>query len=354
MNALVVIDTLTPAVYSEPGGIDALLSKLETDVRAIDTDISTPHGRSAIKSLAFKVTRSKTALDDMGKALVADLKKQTGAVDAERRKIRDRLDALAEEVRKPLTDWENIEKDRVAGHEAAIAAMMGISTGASSSEAPAAIQARIDQLAEINNREWQEFGKQATVTHATSFADLERKLAAAAKRETDAADLARLRIEQAAREQKEREARIAADAAAKATRDAEAKAARDAQEAVERAAAEQQRSERERQDAIAKAEEAERARVAAIAKAEQDKKAAAIKAKRDREAAVEAERRRVESARAAEEADAARREADEQHKVKVHTEAALALMNAGLSKDDAKSAVIAIASGAVPRIRLSY
>jgi colicin import membrane protein len=354
VNALVVIDTLTPAVYSEPGGIDALLSKLEKDVRSIDTDISTPSGRAVIKSLAFKVTRSKTALDDMGKALVADLKKKTGSVDAERRKIRDRLDALAEEIRKPLTDWENIEKDRVAGHESAVAAMMSISTEASSNEAPAAIQGRIDRLAEINNREWQEFGKQASVTHATSYADLTRKLAAAIKRETDAADLARLRTEQAEREQKEREARIAADAAAKATRDAEAKAARDAQEAIERAAAEQRRVERERQDAIAKAEEAERARIAAVAKAEQDKKAAAAKAKRDREAAVEAERKRFESAHVAEQAESARREADEQHKVKVHTEAAMALMNAGLSKDDAKAAVVAIASGSVPRIKLSY
>jgi colicin import membrane protein len=354
MNALVVIDTLTPAVYSEVGGIDAVLSKLEADVRAVDTDISTPSGRSAIKSLAFKVTRSKTALDEMGKSLVADLKKQTGAVDAERRKIRDRLDALAEEVRKPLTDWENIQKDRISGHEAAIAGMMTVSIETSSNEAPAAIQGSINRLAEINKREWQEFAKQAAVTHATAIADLERKLAAAVKREADAAELARLRIEQAARDQKEREDRIAAEAAAKATRDAEAKAARDAQDAIERAAVEQRRVEQERQSAIARAEEAERARLAAIAKAEQDKVAAAAKSERDRKAAVEAERKRVESKRLIEAAEAARREADGQHKIKVHTEAAMALMNAGLSKDDAKAAVVAIASGSVPHIKLAY
>lgn len=354
MNALVVIETLTPAVFAETGGIDALIEKLEADVRGVATDISTPSGRAAVKSLAFKVTRSKTALDDMGKTLVADLKKQTGAVDAERRKIRDRLDALAEEVRKPLTDWENLEKDRVNGHEAAIDAMLSLSIAASSNESPADLQDRIEKLAAINDRAWQEFGARASITHATSFADIDRKRNAAIKREEDAAELARLRAERAAREQKEREERIAAEAAAKATREAEAKAARAAKEAAEKVQAEQLRIEQERTDAIARAETAERNRIAAAAKAEQDRKNAAAKAKRDREAAVEAERKRAERARQEEAAQAAKREADQQHKINIHTRAAAAFMNAGLSKDDAKAAVVAIAKGSVPNVSLSY
>src|SRR5882724_789698 len=104
MNALVVIETLTPAVYSQPNGIETLIANLEAKVRGVPTDISTPAGRVAIKSLAYQISRSKTALDDMGVALVADLKKQTGAVDAERKKVRDRLDALRDEVRKPVDD----------------------------------------------------------------------------------------------------------------------------------------------------------------------------------------------------------------------------------------------------------
>ncbi|WLA80359.1 hypothetical protein [Bradyrhizobium elkanii] len=354
MNALVAIETVTPAIFHETRYVDAMLDKLEAEARSVVTDISTPAGRSAVKSLAFKVTRSKTALDDLGKNLVADLKKQTGAVDAERRKIRDRLDALAEEVRKPLTDWENVEKDRVNGHEAAIDAMLSLSIAASANESPADLQDRIEKLAAINDRAWQEFAARASATHATAFADLDRKRKAAIKREEDAAELARLRAEQTAREQKEREERIAAEAAAKATREAEARAAREAKEAADRADAERRRIEQERAGAIARAEAAERNRIAAAAKAEQDRKDAAAKAERDRKTAVEAERKRAERAREEEAALAAKREADQQHKINVHTRAAAAFMNAGLSKDDAKAAVIAIAKGSVPNVSLSY
>jgi colicin import membrane protein len=121
MNALVSIDvaTLTPASVFAPGGMEGIISKLEAEVRAIDRDITTPEGRDAVKSLAYKVARSKTALDDMGKELVADIKKQAGAIDADRKLARDRLDALKEEVRGPLTQWEEAEANRISGHEGA-------------------------------------------------------------------------------------------------------------------------------------------------------------------------------------------------------------------------------------------
>ena len=71
--------------------------------------------------MAYKVARSKTALDEQGKELVGAIKKQSGEIDAERKRVRDELDALKDEVRKPLTDWENAEKERVAAQEAALA-----------------------------------------------------------------------------------------------------------------------------------------------------------------------------------------------------------------------------------------
>lgn len=50
-------------------------------------------------------------------------KKQTGEIDAARKKARDTLDALRDEVRKPLTDWEaeqeRIEQERKDAEERA-------------------------------------------------------------------------------------------------------------------------------------------------------------------------------------------------------------------------------------------
>jgi hypothetical protein len=43
--------------------------------------------------MAYKVARSKTALDDGGKKLVADLKQIPKKIDAERKRVRDPLDA---------------------------------------------------------------------------------------------------------------------------------------------------------------------------------------------------------------------------------------------------------------------
>jgi colicin import membrane protein len=66
------------------------------------------------------VTRSKTAIDDAGKKLNEEARAKINAVDAQRRKIREELDALAEEVRKPLTEWEKAEDQRIADKEAQI------------------------------------------------------------------------------------------------------------------------------------------------------------------------------------------------------------------------------------------
>jgi hypothetical protein len=341
MNALVTIETLTPAVVFAPGGVDAIISKLEADVRAVSTDISTEAGRKAVASLAYKVARSKTALDDMGKQLVADLKTQTGKIDAERRVIRDRLDALRDEVRKPLDNFEHAEKSRVEAHEAAIAAMTQLL------HTPAAgaddIRRYLDELSRIAQRDWQEFSTRATATADEVRSRLNQSLAEMTKREEEAAELARLRAEQIAREQAEREARIAAEAADRARVDAEAKAKREAEQAAAKAAAEQQRVEREKAEAVARAE-----------RAEADKKAAAEKAERDQQAAVEAERKRAADAAAKEAAEKARREKDKAHRTKLNNEALAALVALGIDTELGKTMISAVARGEVPHISIEY
>lgn len=101
----------------KPGGVRVLLDQIKAEIAQVEIDISTPEGRKACASLAYKVARSKTALDAMGKTLTDQWRKQAETVHAERRLIEKELDALANEVRAPLTEWENIEKARVKAHE---------------------------------------------------------------------------------------------------------------------------------------------------------------------------------------------------------------------------------------------
>lgn len=66
----------------------------------------TQEGRNARLSLARKVVRSKTFLDKMGKDYVAGWKAKAKAVDAERRRLRRHLDRLAQDIKRPMLEWQ--------------------------------------------------------------------------------------------------------------------------------------------------------------------------------------------------------------------------------------------------------
>src|SRR5882724_12966752 len=112
-------------VYGTPQGVDNVLAQITTAARkaVADADISTPGGREAIRSMAFKVARSKTALDAMGKELGQTHYSAWKAITGERAKIEAALDLLRDQIRKPLTDFEEAERTRVANHEAALDAI---------------------------------------------------------------------------------------------------------------------------------------------------------------------------------------------------------------------------------------
>lgn len=59
--------------------------------------------------MAHKVARSKTYIDNAGKDLVAELKALPKQIDESRRIVRERLDALKDEVRRPLTEGGRTE-----------------------------------------------------------------------------------------------------------------------------------------------------------------------------------------------------------------------------------------------------
>ena len=350
---LIVLEKLTPAVIFAPGGVDAILEKIKTEVKSQTTDISTKGGREAVASLAYKVARSKTALDKMGKDLGDANYKAWKAITAERAKIEKQLDDLRDEVRKPLTDWENAEKDRIACHENALLSIQSLTTFDSPPTSDD-IRRRLDALITARPRDWQEFAKRAADMEMSVTAALNGMHQEAVRREAEIAELERLRAEEAQRQQKARDDRIAAEAAEKARVEAEQKAAREAEVAARAAEVERQRIEQEKSAAVAAAAQADAARKAAIAKAEQDAKDAAEAAEKARAAAIEAERERVaiEAARAA--ADAKRREEDKAYRGKIHREALGGLLAIQVPEDVAKAIIVAIATGQVPHVLIEY
>ena len=110
-TALVEIQRLDVAVIFTEVGMTTLLSEIDKKARGFTPDLSTDSGRKEIASMAYKVARSKTLIDDVGKKSMEELKQKIDDRNKYRKQARDYLDNLKDEVRKPLTEWET-EQDR--------------------------------------------------------------------------------------------------------------------------------------------------------------------------------------------------------------------------------------------------
>ncbi|MFK3971067.1 hypothetical protein ACI2KS_10110 [Pseudomonas sp. NPDC087358] len=385
MSAETQLAAIPPAetamtVYSTEKGLEPWLQKIRTEIDGFTPDISTRKGREAIASMAYKVARSKTALDDVGKKLVADLKEIPKKIDAERKRVRDTLDAWQEEVRRPLNEWQAKEDARIEFHNSMIRHIEDCGLGLIGGQPqPFALLFRELEEKIIVDEKFEEFEAEAHRTKAQSLAKLKISFDEHQKREAEQAELERLREESAARAKADHEAAIAraavekaqqeAAAAAQAERDA---AARREQALIDQAAQAQREADQKARDAEAAAanqalqlklqaeqaaraaEQAEANRIAAEQRAEQDR----IAAEQRQAAAVEqarlAEVARAEAAAREQQRLAAAREADKAHKGAIYKAAKEAFMQHGMTEDCARLAVKLIASNFIPAVKIEY
>jgi hypothetical protein len=109
------LEPLRPAaLYRDPALVDAVLAQATQRARNVAAGLTadTASGRKAIASVAYRVARTKTALDEAGKQLVSDIKAQAATIDSERRRIREALDQLKADIARPVTLWEIEEEGR--------------------------------------------------------------------------------------------------------------------------------------------------------------------------------------------------------------------------------------------------
>lgn len=319
MELVVIEKKNAMAVFTNNDQLDPLIELIEKEARSLVPDVTTKKGRDAIASMAHKVARSKTYIDNAGKDLVAELKALPKQIDESRRVVRERLDALKDEVRRPLTEWE-AEQERIKAEEA--------------------MNALHAEALEMNIKFDQELAAKFEADHEMALLmdkDIDRE------RADKAAEAERQRIAH--------EEEIKRLAAAAAAREVEQRAQREREEAALREAA-----------LKAQAEQAERDRIAAEQKAEADKRAA-VEAER-RKAQEEADRIRREAEqreqeRLAEEKrkadEQARREADVNHRKAIGTDIVKALQaNTSLTRDQSIEVLTAIKDGNIPHTGISY
>ncbi len=402
------------------GGMAAVLDGIEQKVRAVATglDVSTETGRAEIRSLAFQVRKTKTALDNEGKRLTEEWRKNTSKVNEERKKGQERLDALAEEVRAPLTAFEEKEKRRVAAHEEALRELGGlqvlIGPGGLLVEAPVSLleEHLLDYSKFLVGRDWEEFHDRAMKVRREVMGSLIQRIESRKRHEAEQAELARLRAAEEERQrleaerlQREREERLQAEAAEAARVEAERKAAEAAESERRRVADEAARVQREHEQQLAQAEAdrlAEQARVEERRRKDEEKRLADLraaevlrqreeqarfnaeremealkiqaqkdleesqkkaadaarkaseKARKDREAALQAERDRITAERVTADLERRRREEDEANKARVRAEIVDDILACVQEKDFVGAVADLIMAGKVRNVRVEY
>lgn len=240
-SVIVVDQGRLQAFFSDGKNLDEVYGRVEKMAKGLVADPTTKEGASQIKGAARQLASVRVKVDNLGKQVVAELKKLPGVIDDNRKAFREKMEALQAEIRRPVTEIEEREDeiDRIKTvHQQLISADS------------ATIRQNIEAVKAIalTAEKWKESLEKATKAVEGEINALETMLKAAEKREAEARELEELRRKQEEAERIIREQRIKEEAEKKARDEAEA-----------RAAAEKGRLEREKAEAERKAAEAERA-----------------------------------------------------------------------------------------------
>lgn len=329
-----------PAMFENDGDqIKALITEIEKQARKTVIDISTNKGRTAAKSLASKVSRSKTLIDEVGKELNEERNRLNKVINAIRNDSKERLDTLRDEIKAPVLEWENKEAERVRLHEINMDAFSLERVNGHSDSAD--IQGTINAIEAVAVTDgWEEYEDQARAAQTAALTKYRSDLEIAKAREAQAAELEALR--------KEKEEREAADlikaqevAEAKAKADREKQAEIDKAQALEKARADLAQENRQR------AIEHEQELAAAKTKADHE-----IEVAKRREAeAVQRERDHFEATRKAEAEEQDRRAADKKHRLKVRAEIVKAIVE--LKAGNYEEIVDAMIWQQIPHVKVS-
>lgn len=316
------------AVFTTPGKIDPILARVRAQIDQFTPDLSTASSRKEIASIAYKVSQSKAVLKKIGDDLAAEAKALPNKIDATRRHIAKTLDAWRDEVRQPLTEWEAAEDARKEDHLSAIAKIENrrlLTMGPETVTAEHARAALAYVEAVAVGPQCEEYLPEYVTAKQAAIEVLVPSIARLEKAEAEAAELARLRQEAAARQEQERIEEIKRQV----IEDERLKAENDARLAAKLAA-----------DTLAK----ERAEAqAAIAAAEQRAVQTAARIK------LEAEREIEARAKAAED-----RQRDTEHRAAINRAALAALVANDVDPAVAKHVLTIIAFGKVPNVTINY
>lgn len=312
---------------------ESLINEIKEKAKDLPLDVTLKKNQEEISSFAYSISRTKTAIDKAGKELVDEYKELPKRIDAARKFYRDELDALRDQVLKPVKEHkEALEKIKAKQDQ--------ILTELANSENLSAVYESLEvlelALLDIKSYDFSDFedrkelaeGKQAiAILKLKNEIELAKKYKKEKEEAEKQAELERIAAEKRRIEQAKEEERARAAAELKAA---------------------QERAEREKQKAI---EELERKQREELARIERERQQAERKQRDElerikREQAQEAER--IERERIA-------REQNRAHQAKINSEILSDILdNTNLSNDDAKHLIKIIINKKIRHLEVIY
>ena len=174
--------------FADGENLQKVADRIESMARNLVADTSTKEGISQIKTAARQIASVKKKVDDLGKAVVAELKALPKVIDKNRADFRERMESLQEEIRRPVTDIEERQKaiDDIKGTHFNCATC-------NSEELAAKIEELETQRAAVTAEVWKEAYEDALKAYDSEIAALATMRDAAAKREAEQRELEELR-----------------------------------------------------------------------------------------------------------------------------------------------------------------
>lgn len=362
-NELQVLDqNVIVQAFSNKGGVNDLFERVAEQVRKEVPDVSTQKGRNAIGSLAMKVSKTKKLIEDSGKALVAEQKAQIKLIDDDRISVVKMFDQLRDEILSPRDAWEQAEKDRIAKHEQALTHIKEFLYPENLDVDSITLECNIAYVQKLPmGTMYEEFEDKIKLAKFEVLEALNNSLVSRKNFEAEQAEIEKQRIAEQERLQKERDEAIAKQAAENARIEAEQKAKAEADRIEAERQAEIDNANKARIEAEEREDKLKHEAEQAILREQQAKEnaeKAAKQAEHDRELAIISERERIEREQKQKDEYEAKmeeqRKANIEHMRQVNNDILQALLETGITEDQAKDVIKAIAKNQVPHVSIKY
>lgn len=354
-------------LYSQENGLQPVIDRIKEVAKDFEYDLTTTKGRNLVKSQARAVSSSKKYLTDLGMQLTAEWREKTAKVNATKKEIIKQLDELRDEIRKPLTDLENAEKEALLKLQTKLQEIEEVPFKYSIDTELGDLQARLAELeqVEIEEGNWGDLEFKAFKAKELSVKHLRSCIESRIKRDEEQAELQKLREQNAKLEQerKEREERERLEREEKERKEREAKEAEERKKAEEERVAKakkeaEEKAEREKQEAIEK-EKREREEAEKRAKEAQERAERLEREQKEREEREAREKKEREEAEAKAKAEAeakqkAYEEKQEQIKKEVIGKITAYFCNNGINEDTSYKVATLLSGGEVPYTSVDF